>query len=153
MINKLFRKIDVKFAVYFCFVASTIILFLSLLEFMEVIPYGIIWTGKEVVKSTYNSTPFLRVRELQSLFFLVNIVLFPISIRNIRLLDVSERPNDKNAYLVYFAIISLAISMIIADYIDMELLNNIYSLSHLIILLLYPFCMYRILLDYAHEKN
>ena len=152
MINNFFRKINVKFAIYFCFIASSIIIFLLILEFFNVIPFGVIWTGEEVINVTYHfgSSRFYRILELRDLSFRINVMVFIISTLNINFFkstNFSISNNDRSSLIFLLAFNAFLTSMIIADYIDMELLNNITPILHIFVQMLHLVCIYRILLD------
>jgi len=152
MINNFFRKINVKFAIYFCFIASSIIIFLLILEFFNVIPFGVIWTGEEVINGTYHfgSSRFYRILELRDLAFRINVMVFIISTLNTNFFKSSNfsiSNNDRSSLIFLLAFNSFLTSMIIADYIDMELLNNITPILHIFVQILHLVCIYRILLD------
>jgi len=158
MINNSFRKINVKFAIYICFIASSIILFLMILEFLCVIPFGVIWTGEEIINSyyTFGSINFYRILELRALAFRINVMVFIISAMNINFFkssNFSKKNNNRSSLIFFFAFNSFLISMIIADYIDMELLNNIPPILHIFVQMLYLVCIYRILLDFPRVKD
>ena len=159
MVNNLFKKINLNFAIYLCMILSGMILFLFILELLEVIPFGVAWIGKEPIQNGDFLENLMENRDcriIRSYIVSINIFVFGDSLLCsdfLKKFKFSKNLKYRSGLLATMVIICTYSYVLISLFIDKNILFTITINIHLVILLIFIICLYRILLNYPRVKG